>query len=57
MTAMKQIGESKGLLHALRTGAATLALMAVSGYALASNVLLLFALAARRYPLQNHYRG
>ncbi|MFT3805667.1 type IV pilus secretin PilQ [Arenimonas sp.] len=39
MTAMKQIGESKGLLHALRTGAATLALMAVSGYALASNVL------------------
>ena len=39
MTAMKQIGDSKGLLHALRTGAAALALMAVSGYALASNVL------------------
>ena len=39
MTAMKQIGESKGLLRTLGTGAATLALLLASGYAMASNVL------------------
>ena len=39
MTATKQIGESKGVLSALRNGAISLGLMMVSAHALADNVL------------------
>jgi type IV pilus assembly protein PilQ len=39
MTAMKQIDQSKGILHALGLGMATLALFLVSASALAGNVL------------------